>query len=255
MRTSSPNTAKLHPFKLPEINVFNPQPRIKPVRIDAENYCYVIDDALTDPQSWVDYAVQYREHFQPSPHNAYPGPEMPIHEQIASQLETLFQVHIRRLLGARRVQRMVSKMALVTTQPEQLEPRQWICHRDRFDLPPEYCVGASVLYLFDNPALGGTSFYRPRRSAAETDRLVHDSGKLSPAEFAKQYEVEAGYLSQSNRWFKQVYTVDPKFNRMVFYDGNLFHCSDIPEPTALSADPTRGRLTMNGFFTCTRAAS
>lgn len=255
MRTSSPNTAKLPLSKLPESTVFNPQPRIQPIRIDADRHCYLVDDALTDPHSWVDYAVQYREHFQPSPHSAYPGPEMPIHEQIATHLETFFNIHMRRLLGARRVQQMSSKMAMVTTPPDQLEPRQWICHRDRADLPPEYRLAASVLYLFDNPAFGGTNFYRTRRSTAETDRLVHDTGELSAAEFASQYAVEPGYLSQSNRWFKQVYSVEPKFNRMVFYDGNLFHSSDILDPAALSSDPANGRLTMNGFFTCTRAAS
>jgi len=234
--------------------MFNPKPRIQPIRIDSDRYCYVVDDALADPQSWIDYAVQYQEHFQPSPHSAYPGPEMPMADQIAAHLDSFFNVHIRRLLGARRVQHMTSKMALVTAKPEQLEPRQWICHRDRPDLPPEWYVAASVLYLFDNPALGGTNFYRTKRSAAETDRLIHDSGELSPEQFADQYGIENDYLSQSNAWFKQVYTVEPKFNRMVFYDGNSFHCSDIPDPSALSADPAQGRLTMNGLFTCTRVA-
>jgi len=235
--------------------VFNPQPQIQPVHIDGEHRAYIIDHALADPHAWVDYAAGHRERFECSAHNAFPGPELPMSEPVAQQLEQFFSRHIRSLLGARRVLRMYSRMALVTAQPEDLEPRQWICHRDRFGVPADQCVGASVLYLFDNPALGGTSFYRPRRSAAETDRLVHDSGVLSGPGFSEKYAIEPGYLSQSNGWFRQVYTVEPRFNRMVFYDGNLFHCSDIPHPEALSADPRRGRLTINGFFTCRRAAS
>lgn len=234
--------------------MFNPSPQIRAIRVDGEQHCYVIDDALADPQAWVDYAVRNLARFERSPHNAYPGPELPMPQPIAAQLEQYFNLHIRRLLGARRVLRMYSRMAMVTARPAELEPRQWICHRDRFGLPDDLCVGASVLYLFDNLGLGGTSFYRPRRSSAETDRLVHDSGVLSGAEFSRKYDIEPGYLSQSNAWFRQVYTLEPKFNRLVFYDGNLFHCSDIPNPAALSADPTRGRLTLNGFFTCRRAA-
>ena len=34
---------------------------------------------------------------------------------------------------------------------------------------------ASVLYLFDDPELGGTSFYTPRQSPEATDRIIIDS--------------------------------------------------------------------------------
>ena len=38
---------------------------------------------------------------------------------------------------------------------------------------------------------------------------------------------------------------------MVFYDGRLFHSGDIGDARALDDDPLRGRLTLNGFYTCT----
>jgi Family of unknown function (DUF6445) len=49
--------------------------------------------------------------------------------------------------------------------------------------------------------------------------------------------------------------VPAAFNRAVFYDGGQFHSSHITQPALLSADPARGRLTLNGFFICRRAAS
>ena len=46
-------------------------------------------------------------------------------------------------------------------------------------LGDHYRIGASVLYLFKDPALGGTNFFVPRRPQAEIDLLVHESGTLT----------------------------------------------------------------------------
>jgi hypothetical protein len=42
---------------------------------------------------------------------------------------------------------------------------------------------------------------------------------------------------------------------LIFYNGSLFHSADIGQPALLSANPTLGRLTLNGFLTCRRNAS
>jgi hypothetical protein len=34
--------------------------------------------------------------------------------------------------------------------------------------------------------------------------------------------------------------VTPRWNRVIFYDGSLFHCSHIPAPERLSDDPGAG---------------
>jgi hypothetical protein len=52
-----------------------------------------------------------------------------------------------------------------------------------------------------------------------------------------------------------VLAVPAKWNRLIFYDGDVFHTSDIREAGKLSDDPDSGRLTLNGFFTCSRRAS
>ncbi len=41
---------------------------------------------------------------------------------------------------------------------------------------------------------------------------------------------------------------------MIFYDGRIFHSGEIGSAQALNGDPMTGRLTLNGFFTCSRKA-
>lgn len=234
--------------------VFNPQPRVAPLPIAPGHHALVIDDALREPRRWIELAAQQRGQFAESPHNAYPGPELRLPDALSARLDEYFARHVRAALGARRTLRMYSRLALATRAPAALEPRQWICHRDRLDPDPAHCVLASVLYLFEDEALGGTGFYRPRRTEAETARLVHDSGQLAPAEFAARYGLAAGYQTASNAWFEKTGAVAARFNRLVFYDGGaVFHGSDIGLPERLDPDPRRGRLTWNGFFVCRRS--
>lgn len=234
--------------------MFKPDPHIAVVPIDASHSCYVIDNALTEPERWVNYAAAHRDVFRVEGFNAYPGPELRMPDAVSQRLDEYFMLHVRRLLGARRTLRMYSRLAMVTMQPADLQPRQWICHRDRMGVPPDQCVVASVLYLFRDAALGGTNFFRPLRSTGETDLLIHESGVLDRRAFAAKYQIEPGYQTDSNVWFEKICTVPARFNRLIFYDGMRFHCGDLVAPERYSADPATGRLTLNGFFTCTRTA-
>ncbi len=47
-----------------------------------------------------------------------------------------------------------------------------------------------------------------------------------------------GYLGEGNPWFERVAVVPPRFNRAIFYAGDLFHSSDVPDAA----------VTLNGFF-------
>ena len=51
--------------------------------------------------------------------------------------------------------------AIATPPPERLRPSQSICHIDRLSVEPKHRIVASVLYLFRDARLGGTSFYGP----------------------------------------------------------------------------------------------
>lgn len=233
--------------------MFNPNPRIQVLPIAGRHACYVIDDALREPQRWVDYAAAHFGEFQDSPHNAYPGPELRMPDNVSAPLDQFFATHLRGLLGARRTLRMYSRLSLATRAPEQLEPRQSLCHVDRLEVEPGQCLAASVLYLFGDTALGGTSFYVPKRPLPEIARLVHDSATLPADAFAAQYGLRGGYMTASNHWFEKVLTVPARWNRLIFYDGGVFHCGEIAAPDKLVADPRNGRLTLNGFFVCRRA--
>lgn len=240
----------------PMFSVFNPTPRIERVPIAPGHDAFVIDDALTQPMRWVALAAQHREAFASAPHNAYPGGELRLPDALSERLDAFFATHVRGLLGARRTLRMYSRLALATRQPSALEPRQWICHRDRLDTAADRLVAACVLYLFEDPALGGTVFFTPKRDAQATAVLVHESGALAPAAFAAKYGIVPGYMTASNTWFERTGAVAARFNRIVFYDGGaVFHGGDIGAPERLCDDPRRGRLTMNGFFVCRRGAA
>lgn len=232
--------------------MFNPSPRIQVLPIAGRHACYVIDDALREPERWVEYAAANAAVFTHSPHNAYPGPELRLPDEVSARLDAFFATHVRRLLGARRTLRMYSRLSLATCAPATLEPRQWLCHVDRLAVEPGQCIAASVLYLFGDAALGGTSFYVPKRPMDEIARLVHDAAAMAAEAFSARHGLRAGYMGGSNAYFEQVLTVPARWNRLIFYDGGVFHCGQIAAPEKLTADPRSGRLTLNGFFICRR---
>jgi hypothetical protein len=234
--------------------MFNPNPIVSEVPLHDGQVCLVFDNALLNPQRLVELAAQYREHFVDGQWNAYPGPELRMPESFSARLGDFFARHARHRLGGRRTLRAHSRMALVTRDPQQLQPRQWICHRDQLRVDLGIRIAASVLYLFKSEALGGTSFYRPLQSPEQTEQIVEDSGKLSAVDFTTKYGIRPSYMGAGNAWFERTATVPARFNRLIFYRGDVFHSGAIARPELLSPDPLRGRLCLNGFFTCRVAA-
>jgi hypothetical protein len=55
-------------------------------------------------------------------------------------------------------------------------------------------------------------------------------------------------MTGSNEIAELLYTVPPRFNRFVFYSGDMPHSAAIAAPELLSDDPRQGRLTLNLFF-------
>lgn len=235
--------------------MFNPHPRTTQVPIGDGNQCVVIDDFLSDPQALRALAIEHRDGFDAAPLNAFPGLELPMPDAFSGRLDEFFMQHVRRLLGARRTLEVHSRLSMVTLPGAQLQPMQRVCHRDRFAVPAGQMSAACVLYLFDQPALGGTSFFRPRQSIAATDALMRELSTMSSGEADAALGAEAGYLLASNAWFELVHTVPAAWNRAIFYDGSIFHSSHVSAPDKLDADPARGRLTLNGFFVCRRQAA
>lgn len=234
--------------------VFNPDPAIEHVALDNGAVCHVVDDALADPEAFVEWASSQADAFRPVDFNAYPGTFLMTTAAVEQALETFFVAHMRRFFDARRLVRMHCRLSIVTLQPEALRPYQWLCHTDRQGLDASQSIQASVLYLFRDAGLGGTSFYVPARSTDETARLFRDATELSNEAFSARHGIRPGYIGASNAYFTRVGGVPARFNRLIFYDGAMLHSGDIPDPALLSADPKRGRLTFNGFFVSRRHA-
>jgi hypothetical protein len=235
--------------------IFNPHPRIERVALSNGNFFLVIDDALVEPDRIVELAVTHRDAFRNVDFSAYPGTYLAPPPSLADALADFFAQHARRLFDARRLVTLQCRFSMVTMQPEQLHPFQWFCHSDNQYVAPSQSIQASVLYLFRDAELGGTSFYEPVISAGELARFNHDAATLSGDAFASKYGIAQEYQCGSSRYFTQIGSVPARFNRLIFYDGAMLHSGDITAPGKLSADPASGRLTFNGFFTCRRNAS
>ncbi|MEO6280068.1 DUF6445 family protein [Roseateles sp.] len=233
---------------------FNPEPRVRVVPLPHGSQCVVVDDALANPEGVRQWAAT--QAFG-TPSFPYPGLVLGAPKTMGEQMAVLFAQHARAPLGGRRTLQHEVRMSVLSTPPEALEPLLWQCHRDRVltDAESQMLVAAGVLYLFDDPALGGTSFYRPLQGPVETDRMLADSAVLDAATFSARHGVQPGYMTDSNAYFERVARVLPVWNRAIFYDGSLFHAPDVDHPTRQSADVLRGRLTLNGFFACRRAAA
>lgn len=235
--------------------MFNPNARIQRVGVAGVHDVWVVDDVLLDPEALRARAIAGRANFTTAPHNAYPGLEWRMGAEVDEALADFFMQHMRSRLGARRTLSMYSRLSLATLQPAQLRPLQRLCHRDRFNVEPDQCVAACTLYLFDDVALGGTSFYLPKRPIEAINADIRRWAVMDDAAFTAEMGAPPGYLAASNTHFELAAVVPAAWNRAVFYDGSHFHSSHITQPERLSDDPATGRLTLNGFFVCRRAAA
>lgn len=225
------------------MSLFTSDPRIQTVAIPGNTPIVVIDNFVRDPQALVDYAVAQRGNFSNAPRNAFPGMELRMPDGFSAHLQEFFILHVKKLLGVRRSQSMYSRLSMVTLQPHELAPNQRVCHRDHLPDYAQNSFSASVLYLFENPAMGGTSFYVPK------------AAQPAPAPSPEDANTTAQYMTQSNAEFDLVCTIPAAWNRVIFYDGCIFHSAHVTAPELLSRDPAQGRLTINGFFTGRRSAA
>lgn len=217
---------------------------------DAEHSAVVLDGFLLEPEALVELAARHRAAFAPTSANAFPGPELPLPEALMAGWADAVALHAGPELGVGPARRAHGRLSIVTLAPADLSPMQRLCHRDRLDTREGEWPLACVVYLFDDPALGGTAFYRPRLPPAEIDAVMAAAAREGHAWLDAQIGPARGYLTQGNRWFERTAVVAPAFNRAIVYRGDLFHTSHLEHPERLSDDPRQGRLTMNGFFVC-----
>ena len=227
----------------------NPNARLDVVQLADGAKVYVVDDFVQDPDALVALAQAQADRFQAVPGHPYPGPQLTLPDALAAELDGFFRQRLGAALQLGAPLGMFGRFSRVVQDAATLDARQRICHRDDSGLDPADMMSACVHYLFKGEQLGGTVFFRPLMSEAETAQLRRDAGTLDASAFGDRYGIAPGYMTESNRYFEVIGRVPARWNRAVFYDGGIFHSGDIrwaANKAGYEAAP--GRLTINAFF-------
>lgn len=206
----------------------------------------VIDNFVAQPELLMAHAC-HQQFVANSPY--YPGvrASAPLQYQqllLQSLQPTLLEVFA---LPLRPLSLSVCHFSIVTTPPTQLKLLQRIPH---FDTVEPHAL-AAVHYLFQGD-LGGTAFYRHRKTGFETidhSRMQDYYRSLeSENDGPNLPKATAGYIQGDTPLFEQIANPAGLFNRLVIYPRNLLHSGHIPASSPLSADPRLGRLTISSFI-------
>lgn len=229
----------------------NPGATIEVRPIDDENHCVVVDDFLRHPESLVEYACDNADGFELQ-EIGYPGVLYDVDANAMTDVRHFIRSGLSREFSFMRGDiRLSTYLSMATRQPQELAPLQRLCHSDpRQSLERQNYAG--LVYLFENEALGGTGFYKwkERKLIEEATAMeISEPGSSLPflQEYFEMYREPAQYMSGSNEAAELLMEVPARFNRLVFYSGDLPHSAHIPQPELLSTDFAQGRLTLNCF--------
>ena len=230
----------------------NPNLEIQREQISETDFCVVVDDFLKDPQALIDYAAENPDKFD-EPELAYPGLMMDLDPGVLRDFTRFVLTPMRHTFGfLRGSASLATGLSMVTLEPSQLSNYQRLCHTD-----PRDTMGrrkfASLVYLFENEELGGTAFYRWK----EPEIVVHgmaleyrEAGSADDflAEHSEVFRQPPCFMTDSNDLAELLHVVPPRFNRLVFYSGEIPHTPFIRRPELITRDFRRGRLTLNSFI-------
>lgn len=228
--------------------LFNPNPIVQTLTLSNGQTVYIIDDFAQNPDSLVRMAEARSAHFHVPAGHPYPGPQLALQLDEASQLEAYFEQHLRARLQTGTALGSYGRFSRVMQDSNTLGAVQRICHTDDSQIEPGQNISALVHYLFQDAQLGGTVFFRSLMSEQETQNFLRDATSLDGTTFGNKYALPAGYMTQTNRYFEVIGRVPAKWNRAVFYDGSIFHSGDIQWASAARYRTGTGRLTVNAFF-------
>lgn len=214
--------------------------------------CAIVDDVLENPEELIDFAVQNARRFEWW--SVVPGPRLIVDGNALQDLHRFIRSKLSRHFPIRRTGiELNACLSNITLAPEELTHYMRLCHRDRIDTPAtRYYAG--LIYLFRNPDLGGTAFYRWKKLEVmeEAERLHY----IDPAAAVRYldgalevFREPPRYMTESNDLAELLTVVPAKFNRLVFYDGASPHSGYIAHPELLTDDLSKGRLTLNFFST------
>ena len=229
----------------------NPDFVIEAKRITDSFVCVVIDDFLLNPHELVEYAIQHRNDFLMQ-ERAYPGLILPLEAELMTAVQRFIRSEMSRIFNFLRGNiRLDATLALASLMPDELSWIQRLCHTDPRSESDRRNF-ASVLYLFDNPKLGGTGFYRwINRTFWQqmSEQQLHDpnAGLDTLKDQFQMFRDPPCFITKSNEAAELLDMVPARFNRFIFYSGDLPHSAFICNPEMLSTNPDKGRLTLNCF--------
>ncbi|RIX27028.1 DUF6445 family protein [Sphingomonas edaphi] len=204
----------------------------------------LIDNALADPASIVDYAASDGVYGPAGA--AYPGIRRPapqqyldtVYEALSPLLKSTFAIPAEQRF------RLDSSFSMVNQPPANLRHYQRVPHVDKhgpYDL-------AMVHYLC-GPEFGGTHFFRHRSTGYQRISAERELGyNESLNQELNQQILPAGFPDEEHPLFERVATVEAVFNRLIIYRASTLHSPAIPLNAHYSSNPREGRLTMTSFL-------
>jgi Family of unknown function (DUF6445) len=221
--------------------------RATTLRVGAEHESVVVvDNFLSSPQLLIDYAATHSA-FDAVSDAFYPGSRAPVPPIYCFALRAFLGALIEAAFGLRDsgITGELGHFSLVTTPPQRLQLVQRMPHFDNTN-PKQL----AVLHYLCGPQLGGTSFYRHRRTRFEyidEERLpVYQSAVT--ADLALLGPPPVKYICGDDERFERTAAFSAAFNRVIIYRSINLHSADIPSEFGFDGNPRSGRLTANTFF-------
>jgi hypothetical protein len=204
----------------------------------------VIDNVMSNPDELVDLAAAKTFGDVAS---YYPGVRSKVPLTFQKFILDELRAEIAQVfgLGAANMRFTACHFSLVTTPPARLTYLQRIPHIDSLGGNEV----AFILYLFKSNQ-GGTAFYRHRQTGFEYVDLARKAEywRHIEAEQAQVEQTDACYISGDTSLYERAGHEDGVYNRMLIYRRNSLHSAALGPDFAASADPRRGRLSINGFM-------
>ncbi len=224
--------------------VLNADRRVVVHRQGAERQpVIVVDDVFADPDAWRS-AAEAGAYTRVGPH--YPGIRSFVDRDWADAMRDELVPLLADTFGLDPVPQVLETyFSIVTTPPGQLAPIQRLPHFDGFE-----AERIAVLVYLSGADQGGTAFYRQRATGFESvdrTRFPAFEGALNEG-IARHGLPEAGYIDGDTPIYERVATYEARPNRALIYRSQTLHCAAIPPGLPLSADPARGRLSINSFL-------
>ena len=235
----------------PSIRI-NTGARIRREVISEDHYCVIVDDFLQNPNELVEFAAHYAGEFSKAK-SYYPGVFMDVNDDAMTDIYRFIRFEMTKGFPFLRGNMKLSTfLSMVTFRPDELSAVQRMCHTDPAPDPGRKPY-AALVYLFENEEFGGTSFfdYRKKHELLKEVEAIGDEEPDKALEFLLEnfptFRKPASYMTESNEIAELLCTIPARFNRMIFYSGQIPHSAAITAPELLSKDIRKGRLTLNVF--------